>query len=501
MSQRENKDGNRRRLSVVELRAKFGLEDAAESLLLLVNGDPRRLPAHGELDTKKADIRDQCQSAMRSATGPFMAPLKQVPIDLKDIYIAIERPEEIVAHLRRRLRVMKREAKRVLQKLEEDKKGKTNQMKGLMATWRPSRPYQRTNRVKLGRRTLELGAMEVLVNGAMLYTASYKGGLLAAVMASVLPAAINLGGGAFLGDILLRHIRRENANGIARVLSWKGICALLSLVCSVNVGFAYLRVTGSVEGLLQYLLTGKLDYSVPAIAGVGLLLFAWSSLKWWYSAHPNLQIEKLGRGLDELNIQINRTTANLDKEATAAVRRAGVEIELAEDAEGDDVSIANARYGELVLLISRLQQEMDEIQKQHEEPINDYNRMIFDALGPQVPAHYQEVADLSATRPGMPDVSSLKTVLAQLEHDFRCLREKASHARRELELEPERTLGWHDEVDDTPALPGSVGPSGSAVGRAAASLDATADDSDPETNIKHLPDIVRRRDAAEQDHE
>ena len=497
MSGREKKETNRVGMSAAQLRERFSIEDAAQSLILRVNGDPSRLPAQVELDTMKADLNDQCDREMAALAGPFMVTLKQVPVDLKNIYIAVDSPAEITAKLRRELRLLKRETERVLRKLEEEKQARKNEMNGLVATWRPSRPYRCTDRRKLMWRTAQLGAGETLINGAMLYTAQYKGGLLAAVAASVLPSIINLGGGAFLGDVLLRHIRRENANWMARTVSWKGICLLLSLVCSVNVGFAYLRVTGSVEGLIQYVLTGKLDYTVPAIAGLGLLLFAWATVKWWYSAHPNLQIEKLGRGLEELETKVDCESADLESNANAAVRKASNDISLLEVQEGDDVSDANDEFGELVLLISQLNRKLDEIQKQYEEATNDYSRMIFDALGPCVPPHYKQRADLSAARPGMPDISSLKALIDQLEKDYRHLRESAAAARCALELEPARTLGWSDPVG--PIVP--VGNAAPGPGAARARPASTSGEGDEErqsnADVKGLPATVGRREAAE----
>ena len=424
------------------------------------------------------------------AASPFTAALKQVPVDLKDIFIAVGKPGEITAKLRRELRRQKRAADRILASLEAAKDTKQNEMNGLIAAWRPSRRYHRIDRRKLAIRTLQLGVVETFVNGIMLYTASFKGGLLASVAASVLPSLINLGAGAFLGDILLRHIRRENANRTTRILSWKGICVLLSLAVSVNTGFAYLRMTGSLEGILQHILTARIDYTIPAISALGMMLFAWSTMKWWYSAHPNLQIEKLGRELEEFEIKISCNATDLEAGANAAVSKAADELDRLEEQEGADIRAANDEFGDLVVIITGLCQKLDAFQSVYEEVTNDYSRMIFDALGSGVPDHYKQSADLEPARPDLPDLTTLKALIHRLECDFGRLRENIAAARRELALEPDRTMGWPDTTAFVPIVE-----AGAAGGASNFPSQATLARKDAE-DIVGVPATVHR-DAAE----
>lgn len=491
MARREQRGQGAKCLSAAERREKFGTEDAAQTLILRLNGQPQLAPATAALDPFKAEIRERCAREMIAATAPFMTELKDVPVRIKEIFIAVDKPQELTEDLRRMIKLLKREAARASKKLGADKTAKENELKGLMATWRPSRPYRTTDRGGLLKMTLRLGLLEAVLNGVMLYTASFKNGLLASVAAATLPAIVNVGFGAFIGDVLLRHVRRENSSRVMRVLSWDGIGLLVSLAVSVNVGFAYLRVTGSVDGLLQRLLAGRLDYMVPAIASLGLMIFAWSTVKWWYSAHPNLQIERLGRDLDILDFEIATLEDELERDAAAAVVSAGDDIDVLEENEGQDVQSANTEFGELILLMTRLVQVMDAIQTEHQGAINDYNRMIFDGLGPEVPEHYKQQADLSETRPGMPDMSSLGMLIDGLERDFRRLRQNAAAARCELALEPGRTLQWAE--DEEP-----IG--GHAIAQQPRAANGSSNDVDSArpagAGQKDLPDIIRR-DAAE----
>ncbi|MGE0061405.1 MAG: hypothetical protein AB7T86_04930 [Xanthobacteraceae bacterium] len=439
-------------MTAAQLRDRFSIEDKAQSLILRVDGDPRRLPAQPEFDETKSALRDACDRAMAAKVEPFAATLKRLSADMLDLYIDADQPQQIAAKLRRSLRLLKRDAERAIENLRDQKQTKEREMAGLLSTWRPSKLYQRTDRRKLAKHTIQLGIAETFINGTMLYATSFKGGLLASVAASILPSIINLGGGAFLGDVILRHVRRENANRMTRAFSWKGFFFLLSLVVSTNVGFAYLRVTGSLEGLANYILTGRIDYTVPAIASLGLLLFAWSASKWWYSAHPNLQIEKVGRALDRLDAELSCVNTEFDAATNSGVANALADLDLLEQQERDDLVVANAEFAELVEIVERLDRDLDLIQQTYEEALNDYSFMIFDGVGVDVPAHYKTAANLGAVRPPVPDVCSFRNIIDRLERDYQQLRMNANEVSSSLNLEPDQTLGSADEADDAGPL-------------------------------------------------